>query len=114
MKIAVASEGQTITQHFGHCQNFNIYEVQEGTIVQRESVLNPVHKPGFLPKFHHDLVFNVIISGGIGGGAVDICCEKGIEVVAGAQGDSRAAAEAYLAGTLDASGAICRDHDHQD
>ena len=112
MKIAVASEGQTITQHFGHCQNFNIYEVQDGTIVQSESVPNPGHKPGFLPNFLHDLGVNVIISGGIGGGAVDIFCEKGIEVVAGAQGEARAAAEAYLAGNLDATGTICRDHDH--
>ena len=114
MKIAVASEGETITEHFGHCQNFNLYEVEGGKIVKSESVPNPGHKPGFLPNFLHDLGVKVIISGGIGGGAVDIFSEKGIEVVAGAQGDSRAAVEAYLAGSLASTGSICHDHSYED
>ncbi|NLN48938.1 MAG: dinitrogenase iron-molybdenum cofactor, partial [Clostridiales bacterium] len=70
MKIAVASEGKNVTEHFGHCENFNIFEAEGDKIVKSNSVPNPGHKPGFLPNFLNDLGVNVIISGGMGGGAI--------------------------------------------
>ena len=112
VKIAVASEGNQVTGHFGHCQNFNLYESVDGVIVKEESVPNPGHKPGFLPKFLHDLGVNVIISGGMGQAAVDIFNEHGIEVVVGATGDAKKAAEGFLKGELKSTGSICQDHDH--
>ena len=54
MKIAVASEGKNVTEHFGHCINFNIYDAENGEIVKGESVPNPGHRPGFLPNFLAD------------------------------------------------------------
>ncbi len=111
MKIAVASEKQTVTEHFGHCQNFNIFHVSDNKITKKESVPNPGHRPGFLPNFLNDLGVNVIISGGMGGGAVEIFNEKGIEVIVGASGNAEDAVEAYLQGKLESTGAIC-DHNH--
>ncbi len=112
MKIAVASEGNKVTEHFGHCENFNIYTVENKEISKSESVANPGHKPGFLPNFLNDLGVNVIISGGIGGGAVLIFNDKNIEVVSGATGDAKSAAESYLNGELKSTGSICNDHEH--
>ena len=63
MKIAIASEGEFVTEHFGHCENFNVFETKDGEIVKSESVPNPGHRPGFLPNFLGDLGVNVIISG---------------------------------------------------
>lgn len=114
MKIAVASEGNTITQHFGHCQYFNIFETENGKITNMEAVPNPGHKPGFLPNFLGDRGVNVIVSGGMGGGAVDIFNERNIEVILGAQGDAKAAVEAYLRGELKSTGSVCHDHVHED
>ena len=85
MKIAVASEGRNITEHFGHCENFNIFYIEDKKIVKSESIPNPGHRPGFLPNYLNDLGVGVIISGGMGSGAVDIFREKGIEVVIGAR-----------------------------
>ena len=85
MKIAVACEGKQITEHFGHCQNFMIFEVENNKIINSNSVPNPGHKPGFLPNFLNDIGTNVIISGGMGGGAVDIFNKLNIEVVTGAR-----------------------------
>ena len=113
MKIAVASEGTKVTGHFGHCENFNIFEAKNNEIVKMESLANPGHKPGFLPNFLNNLGVNVIISGGIGGGAVEIFNDKGIEVVSGAVGDADAAAKAYLNGELKSTGSICNDHQHE-
>ncbi|NDL66333.1 NifB/NifX family molybdenum-iron cluster-binding protein [Anaerotalea alkaliphila] len=114
MKIAVASEKDMVTGHFGHCENFHIFEAQDAEIVASSSIPNPGHKPGFLPNYLNELGVNVIISGGMGGGAVDIFNEKGIQVVTGAKGQAKAAAEMFLQGMLKSSGAVCRDHSHGD
>lgn len=114
MKIAVASENEMVTEHFGHCLNFNVFEVEKDQIIKSESILNPGHKPGFLPNFLNDMGVNVIISGGMGGGAVEIFNEKNIEVIVGAKGKAKAAVEAYLQGSLKSTGSICHEHQHQD
>lgn len=114
IKIAVASEKDMVTEHFGHCINFNIFEAEKGQIVKNESILNPGHRPGFLPNFLNDMGVNVIISGGMGGGAIDIFNEKGIEVIIGARGYAKEAAEAYLKGTLKSTGSVCHEHQHHD
>ena len=110
IKIAVASNKEIVTEHFGHCINFNIFDTKNKQIINSVSIDNPGHRPGYLPNFLNDMGVNVIISGGMGGGAVDIFNEKGIEVVVGASGEARAAAEAYLAGILKSSGSICQGH----
>ncbi len=112
MRIAVASEGKNVTEHFGHCVNFNIYDAEGGKIVREESVENPGHKPGFLPNFLADRGVEVIISGGMGGGAVDIFNERNVEVVVGASGDAREAAERYLRCELFSTGSVCHEHQH--
>ena len=114
MKIAVASEKENVTGHFGHCENFNIFDTEDGKIVKMESIANPGHKPGFLPNFLGDLGVNVIISGGMGGGAVDIFNERNIEVILGATGNAEEAVKKYLAGDLKSTGSICHNHEHKD
>ena len=114
MKIAVAAMGNTVAGHFGHCENFMIYETENGAIQSEQSVPNPGHRPGFLPNYLADLGVQVIISGGMGGGAVDIFNERGVEVIVGVQGDATAAVESYLKGELVSTGSICHEHEHAD
>lgn len=114
MKIAVASEGNMVTGHFGHCQNFNIFDAENNEIVKSESIPNPGHKPGFLPNYLADLGVNVIISGGMGGGAVEIFNQRNIEVITGASGDAKQAVMMYLQGNLKSTGSICHEHQHHD
>lgn len=112
MIIAVASEGNQVTEHFGHCEAFNLYHVEKSRIMQSESIPNPGHRPGFLPNFLHDKGVNVIISGGMGSGAIDIFNEKNIEVIVGASGDTKEAVKSYLRGTLKSTGSVCHEHQH--
>ncbi|NMA75545.1 MAG: dinitrogenase iron-molybdenum cofactor, partial [Bacteroidales bacterium] len=77
-----------------------------------ETIANPGHRPGFLPNFLADQGVNVIISGGMGGGAVAIFGERNVEVVVGASGDAKTAVENYLKGDLKSTGAVCHDHKH--
>lgn len=114
MKIAVASEKGIVTEHFGYCNSFILFEVENNQIVQIESILNPGHKPGFLPNMLNALEVNVVISGGMGDGAIEIFNEKGIEVITGAQGHAKAVAEEYLQGTLKTTGFVCHKHLHHE
>ncbi len=113
-KIAVASDKGLVTEHFGHCESFMIYDSNEGKVISCECVLNPGHRPGFLPNFLNDMGINVIISGGMGGGAIDIFNSHGIEVVVGATGSAELAAKSYLEGKLKSTGSVCHEHAHHD
>lgn len=108
--IAVASHGDTIAGHFGHCENFNIYKIENNEIVEEKSLPNPGHKPGFLPNYLNEQGVDIIMSGGIGQSAVDIFNEKGIAVISGVEGSSREAVVDYINNRLAASGEICQDH----
>jgi predicted Fe-Mo cluster-binding NifX family protein len=114
LRIAVASENDMVTEHFGHCLNFNIFEADNNQIVNSQSIPNPGHRPGFLPNFLNDLGVNVIISGGMGAGAIDIFNEKDIEVIVGVRGEARTAAQQYLEGVLKSTGSVCHEHMHHD
>ncbi len=114
MKIAVACENGIVTQHFGHCESFSIFETENNQIIKSESVPNPGHRPGFLPNFLNDQGVNVIISGGMGGSAIGIFNTHGIEVITGASGDAKVATEEYLKGNLKSTGSVCHEHQHYD
>ncbi len=112
MKIAVASTGAMTTEHFGHCENFNLFDAENGVITKHESIPNPGHKPGFLPNYLGDLGVNVVISGGMGQGAIDIFNMRNIEVITGTTGSAEDCAKRYLAGELQSTGSICHKHEH--
>ena len=114
MKIALPCMGTEIWQHFGHCENFMVYDVENGKIIREESVANPGHRPGFLPNFLADMGVEVVIAGGMGGGAVDIFNERQVEVVVGASGDAKKAVISYLNGELQTTGEVCHEHEHAD
>ena len=113
-KIAVACLNGKVAEHFGHCENFMIFDTENNTIVKSESVPNPGHRPGFLPVFLHEKGAKVIIAGGMGGGAVEIFNEKGVKVVTGASGLAEEAVKNYLAGKLQSTGSVCHEHNHSD
>jgi predicted Fe-Mo cluster-binding NifX family protein len=114
MKFAVACEGTQVAQHFGHCEQFAVYEAGEGKIISVTHVANPGHRPGFLPVFLHGFGISAIVSGGMGGGAIEIFNEKGIDVYTGASGEVNAVALQLAQGTLKSTGSICHEHAHAD
>lgn len=113
MKIVIASEGNQVSGHFGHCEGFTMYEVQEGKALEKTFVPNPGHRPGFLPVFLKNLQTNVIISGGMGETAQELFKQNGIEVVVGASGFSDDLVQSYLNGKLKSTGSVCREHQHE-
>lgn len=112
MKIAIASVGKQVSEHFGHCENFHVYQIEDNQIKSADSLPNPGHKPGFLPKFLNGLNVNVVVSGGMGAGAKELFKEKGIEVITGASGNVEDVLTQYLQGTLKSTETVCHNHQH--
>ena len=109
MKIAVSCSSGSVDTRFGHCESFSIYEAENGRVVSESKIPNPGHRTGYLPNFLADMGVGVIIAGGMGGGAVDIFGKRGVEIIIGAQGDARGAAEAYLRGELRPAASVCQE-----
>ena len=114
IKIAVASEQDMVSGHFGHCENFNIYTVDGKQITGNESVENTGNGHATLGAFLRERGVNIVIAGGMGGGALKMLMQSGIEVISGASGDAKTAVEAYLAGKLTSVGSNCAGHEHGD
>jgi len=112
VKIAIPVLGGRVSAHFGHCDEFVLYEVNasDKTILGKTSHQPPAHEPGVLPKWLHELDANVIITGGMGSRAQELFAQNGIRVVLGAGEDTpEKIAAAYLSGTLQAGDNVC-DH----
>ena len=114
MKIAVTYENGNIFQHFGRTETFKVYEVEDGRIVSSEVIGSDGIGHGALAGLLADRDIQVLICGGLGGGAMSALSEAGIEVCAGASGDADEAVEAYLRGDLVNTGANCDHHGHED
>ena len=112
MKIAATYENGNIFQHFGRTENFKVYEVEDGKIVSSEVVGSGGIGHGALAGLLADQDIQVLICGGLGGGALNALTNAGIEVCAGASGSADEAVEAYLRGDLVNSGANCDHHHH--
>lgn len=113
MKIAVTYDNGNIFQHFGKTESFKVYEVEDQKIISSEVISSNGSGHGALAGLLATQSINVLICGGIGGGAQAALEEFGIELCSGAQGDADAAVEAYLKGELVSTGVNC-DHHHED
>ena len=112
MKIAVPTANGQLAMHFGHCEEFAIFDIDNETkkITACINHTPPPHEPGVLPKWLARQGANVIIAGGMGSRAQSLFSENSIEVVVGAPaGTSHEIVEGYLAGTLVTGGNVC-DH----
>lgn len=114
MKIAVTYDNGNVFQHFGHTECFKVYEVKDGIITGAELLSADGSGHGALAELLAGNGVDVLICGGIGGGAQAALSEQGIELCAGAEGDADAAVTAYLRGELKNSGANCSHHGHED
>lgn len=113
MKIAVTYDNGNVFQHFGRTEFFKVYNVEDNKVVSSEVIGSNGTGHGALAGLLADQDVDVLICGGIGGGAQAALAEAGVELIAGAQGDTDQAVEAYLKGELVSTGANC-DHHHEE
>ncbi len=107
MKIAISTDGNSVSAHFGRCPLFTIVEIEDNKIIKKETIDNPGHHPAFLPQFLGDKGVNAIIAGGAGQRALDLFNEKGIEVIVGISGTINEVIDKIVAGTLEGGETLC-------
>ena len=113
MKIAVTYENGEIFQHFGHTRQFKVYDVQDGKIAASQVVDTGSSGHGALAGLLDDLCVDVLICGGIGGGAQMALAAAGIRLFGGVCGSADGAVEALLAGRLVYQPDVrCNHHEH--
>ena len=111
MKIAVPYENGQVFQHFGHTEQFKVYEIEDNHVVSSQIV--PTNGSGHeaLADFLAGHSVNVLLCGGIGDGAQAALTSAGIDICSGAVGDADISVSAYLCGELESAGVNC-DHHH--
>ena len=112
MKYAVPVTDGKLSPHFGHCEHFALFDVDEQSrqIVGRDKIPPPEHQPGLFPVWLAEKGASVIIAGGMGPMAQELFGQNGIKVVIGAlESDPEKAVLDYLTGELTTGDNNC-DH----
>ena len=113
MRIAVTYANGEIFQHFGHTEQFKVYDVEDGKIVASAVVDTNGSGHGALAGVLTALNADVLICGGIGGGAQMALAAAGIQLFGGVSGNADAAVEALVSGNLTYNPNVrCNHHDH--
>ena len=114
MRIAVTYENGQIFQHFGRTEQFKLYDVADGKIINEQVVGTMGAGHGALAGFLKNAQADVLICGGIGGGAQMAMQEAGIALYGGNAGSADEAVKAFLAQTLvQNANPTCDHHDHE-
>jgi predicted Fe-Mo cluster-binding NifX family protein len=108
LKVAISTDGDFVSAHFGRCPSFTIVEVGPGRVIGRETIDNPGHHPGFLPQFLSKRGVNAIIAGGMGQRAVGLFAAAQIRVIVGVSGKIDEVIEKLKDGTLEGGESLCR------
>lgn len=114
MKIAVTYENGLIFQHFGHTEQFKLYDVENGKITKTRIIETNGQGHGALSVFLAQEGVNILLCGGIGGGAQTALSEAGIQLYGGIAGSADDAVNAFLAGKLDYNPDIRCSHHEQE
>lgn len=115
MKIALPSFQNQVDEHFGHCECFTVFTIDEQhQITSEETVASPAgcgcksNIAGTLAQ----MGVKMMLAGNMGQGAVSVLSRCGIDVLRGCSGNVRKVAESWLAGTLEDTGIACNRHEH--
>jgi predicted Fe-Mo cluster-binding NifX family protein len=108
MKVAISSDGDYVSPHFGRCPYFTIVEIEGDKVTKKEEINNPGHQPAFLPQFLSEQGVNFIIAGGMGGRAAALFSEKEIGTILGVTGKIDEVIDKLVKGTLEGAESLCK------
>jgi len=109
MKLAISTEGNKVSAHFGRCPTYTIVEINEGQVEKKEQIENPGHSPGFLPNYLSDMGVDCVIAGGMGSRAQSLFRQKNIEPLIGVQGAIDEVIDKFINQELEKGEDLC-DH----
>ncbi|MDD5699080.1 MAG: NifB/NifX family molybdenum-iron cluster-binding protein [Victivallaceae bacterium] len=111
MIIAIPVAEESLCMHFGHCEKFRLFTVDDRKMITGTAdKIPPPHEPGILPRWLGELKVDLVIAGGMGARAQQLFAQTGVKVITGAPAaEPREIVEAFLAGNLETGGNVC-DH----
>ena len=112
MKIAVTTQEDQIFQHFGKCPTFTVFTIENGIIQGKTAIDTSENGHAALSGFLKNSGVDVVICGGIGGGAKQMLSAACIKLISGIDGNIQNAVNAYLSGNLDDMGGACNHEEH--
>jgi predicted Fe-Mo cluster-binding NifX family protein len=112
LKIAIPTDGTNISSHFGKCENFTIFDIENSVIKSKTSISTEGNLHGLLPTFLSVRGVNAVIVEGMGDGARNNLIKNKIEIISGVSGDIDQAISSYLDGTLESNNTGCAGHGH--
>jgi predicted Fe-Mo cluster-binding NifX family protein len=114
MKIAISTDENFVSAHFGRCPSYTIVDIENNQIVNKEIIDNPGHQPGFIPQFLHQKNVDCIICGGMGSRAASLFEEFGIKTIVGITGQINETIEKFLKNELKSSNNTCSPESGKD
>lgn len=115
MKIALPSNQNQIDEHFGHCEHFTVFTIDEQKKIQSEEKIASPADCGCKSNIAQTLAkkgVKLMLAGNMGQGAVNVLNSHGIDVLRGCAGNVKAVTKSWLAGNLKDSGIACAQHQH--
>ena len=116
MKVAVPTRGNVVDDHFGHCEAYTIFTVNDNKRIEKTEILPSPQGCGCksnIAAILKEKDVTVMLAGNMGGGALNVLKNNGIEVYRGCCGDVRQLAEDFLEGKIGDSGEGCKSHEQQ-
>ncbi len=108
MRIAISTDGDLVSAHFGRCPSFTLVDIEKGKTVHKEMLNNPGHEPGFIPRFLHQKGAECIVCGGMGARATNFFSEFGIETIMGVSGKVADVIGKLETGSLQGGASLCK------
>jgi len=108
MRIAISTDGDFVSAHFGRCPFFTIVDIEDGKVVKKEVIDNPGHQPGLIPQFLREKDVRCIIAGGMGMRATGFFSELGIQAIVGVNGKIEDVIKDLQRGTLKGGESLCK------
>lgn len=96
MKIAISTDGEMVSAHFGRCPEYTLISLDGSTVKEKEIVSNPGHEPGRIPEYLNNKGVKVIIAGGMGPRAHELFKGYGIKTVIGVSGNVEDVINQYI------------------
>ncbi|MCD4778925.1 MAG: NifB/NifX family molybdenum-iron cluster-binding protein [Candidatus Omnitrophica bacterium] len=108
MKVAISTDNDQVSAHFGRCPSFTIIDIEDGKVIKQDIIENPGHEPGRIPEFLNKKGVQHIIAGGMGMRATGFFQEYGIKTIVGVQGTISDVIKELQDGTLKGGESLCK------
>lgn len=114
-KIAIPTRDDKVDEHFGQCEYYSIYTIDEDDNIKDMELFSAPQGCGCKSNIASILAekgVQLMLAGNMGLGAVNVLESNEIQVLRGCKGKTTAVINQYLKGELNDNGENCAQHDN--